>query len=198
MSTLTNSQKAVIKSIVSNISTIKGNKFVGLRYESKGSTELADYTVNCGFSYEAARNKDVERLEQVTNEILRGISVSENVPFDLLVTAKDKLLAAFLKNMNKDKEKRSEQSKAQELAYLPIAKSLKLCIATGKIHLYALKVRKNSIEAGIEKIDTRRPLTIAQDKLKKALNFSTRNFRNFIVTPENLYKCSSTGLTFEM
>jgi len=192
---MTNTQKEITGKIINTISTIKGNQFVGIKnYLSKKSGEISNVLVNCGFSYENAIKKDVEKLQSITEKEVQLIALEYKQPVELIQQAIDKLLAAFLKNMNKATQ--SNQSKGQELAYVKIADSIKMNIETGLIYVYALSVKKTVIKKGEYKVVNSRPLTIAQNNIKKALNFSTANFRNFVLSPENFGAVKAQGEEF--
>lgn len=170
----------VVKEIIKNFSEVNKGLFVGIReYEAKTSGEIANHVVNVNFSYGAAIEKDIKKLQDVTNEDIINIVSKFGVDAELVNKAIDKLLTSFVNNQNK--ETQSNQSKAQQDTYINVTSSIKMHKETKNFHIYALSVNKSILKEGVRKEVNSRPLTIAQNAVKKYLEFTTIKFRNFII-----------------
>lgn len=184
----------LVQKVLSSIVTINKMAFVGLTYTNKAN-EKSSYTVGLGFNYANAVQKDLNKLiESDVKELAKSINFSA----ELVKQAVDKLSAAFIKNQNK--ETQSAQSIAQQDAYINVCTGVKIHKETENVHLYAMSINKTIIEKGEYKETNKRELTKCQDAIKKALNFSTTKFRNFIVTANQFHKINAQGskLNFEM
>lgn len=180
--------------IAKNFSTIKGTSFVGIKgYESKTTGETANHVINVGFSYENAINKDLNKLNNLTEKDIDNLVFETGIEKDIILEAKDDMLNSFVNNRNK--ETQSKQSEAQQEAYINITNGIRLHKETGQVYIYALHVSKEILIAGEYKKVNSRPKTLAKKAIQKYLDFSTSKFRNFIVSPEHLSKVKSKGET---
>lgn len=187
-------QKVIINQIVKKFSNLNGTSFVGIReYTSKTTGETANHVVNANFSYCNAVEKDLKALQSITDKDIQAIA-EKGFSTEMVKMAVEKLVESFTKNQNP--ETQSNQSKAQQNAFVNITKSIKLCIETGQIHIYALGVSKQVLKEGEYKKVNSRELTLCQNAIKKYLNFTTAKYRNFIVNPECLANVKIQGETF--
>jgi hypothetical protein len=187
----------VVKQLVKNFSEINGALFVGIReYEAKTSGEVANHVVNANFNYGNAIIKDMKKLQNATNKDIMDISVDFNIETELIQKAIDKLLTSFINNQNK--ETQSNQSKAQENAYIHVTNSIKMNKETKNFHIYALSINKSILVKGEHKKVNSRPLTIAQNAVKKYFNFTTSKYRNFIIKPDMLTAVAIKGKTIDL
>lgn len=187
----------VVREILKNFSEINGALFVGIReYEAKTTGEIANHVVNANFSYANAVQKDIEKLQNATNEDVKIIVSKFNVDTDLVKQAIDKLLTSFLNNQNK--ETQSNQSKAQQDAYIHVTNSIKMNKETHNFHIYALSINKTVLVKGEHKQVNSRPLTIAQNAVKKYFDFTTAKYRNFIISPEMLSAVAIKGNVIDL
>jgi hypothetical protein len=173
-----------VREIIKNFTIINNGLFVGIREYQTKMNEIANHVVKVNFSYMNAVNKDIEKLQNITQKDISNISLQFGVDVDLVNKAIEKLLTSFINNQNK--ETQSNQSKAQKDIYIPVCPSIKMHRDTKNFHIYALAVSKEVIIKGEYNEVNHRPLTIAQNAVKKYLDFTTAKFRNFIVSPENL------------
>lgn len=177
------SSKAV-KQIVANFTEIKGGLFVGIREYTTKAQEVANHVINVNFSYGKAVENDVKKLQDATNEDVMNIVSKFSVDADLVKQAIEKLLGNFIKNQNK--ETQSNQSKAQNEAYINICPSIKMNKETKNFHIYGLRVSKNILVEGEYKEVKSRPLTIAQNAVKKYFDFTTTKYKNYIIDADML------------
>ena len=181
----------VIKNVLSEISNLKGAKFVGLQYRNK-QNELSKYVVLVGISYENWVNKKIAALESLETTDLQSIALDKNISIDVVNEAKESLLSSLLKNKNE--ETASNQSKGQKDAYLPLESGARLHLESKNIQVYGLLVSKTVIEAGEPKKPVKsKDLTIAKKAIEKYLNFSA--FVTFNIENEETI-INITGNTF--
>lgn len=193
-----------IASLIAFFNSILNASFVGVRnYTSKTSGEVANYIINCGISYKNAVLSDLKTLSNVTEEQIEEIFnyanekySDQNISRLLIIQAIDKLKTGFEKNLNK--ETQSAQSKGQQDAYININKSVRLNKETGLFYIYGMVRSKELIKKGEYKTVNSRALTLAQNSVKKVLDFKTSKFRQFIVSKENLCEVKIKGETVTM
>lgn len=178
--------------LIENFSNLVGTSFVGVNsYLAKTSGELANHVILANFDYSKAVKKDIAKLENATALKLQAISEKIGVDIATVNEAHKELLSAFVKNQSNDTK--SAQSKAQSDLYVNICPAVRLNTETMKLHVYGLAISKQVIEKGTYKSVNSRPKTIAKNAIKKALNFSTSKFRNFIVDKDQLKAIASRG-----
>lgn len=145
----------------------KAPTFVSVKgYENKQG-EISNYVINLGFDYGKMVDRDIQKLENASFED------------ELLEKARVTLLKRLLKN--KDPKTQSNQSKGQQDAYYNPCKGLKFHIESGTFYFFGQKIRKKVLRAVEYKPKNSRPLTIAQNKVKKELNLSSHKLRQFKV-----------------
>ncbi len=188
-------QKLIINQIVKKFSNLNGTSFVGIReYKSKSTGEIANHIINANFSYGNAVDKDIKALENATEQDILNISKKGMFTIELVNTAIDKLKNSFINNKNTDTQ--SAQSIGQQNAFINITNSIKYCIESGEIHIYALGISKEVLVNGEHKIVNSRELTMCQNAVKKYFNFSTSKYRSFIINPDNLTSVKVKGETY--
>ena len=189
---INNAGKKLTKLIVSLFANLKGASFVGIKgYTSSTTGEVANHVVIANFSYGNAVEKDLKALDGATDIDIQAIADKSGFTVDLVKTAIAKLAESFRKNMNP--ETQSNQSKAQQDAYINISPCIKLHIETGKLHIYALAHSKVVLVEGEYKPVNSRELTLCQNAVKKYFEFSTAKYRNFIVEPSQLSGVNIAG-----
>lgn len=183
---MTNSEKQLIN----NFKSLVGAKFITVNeYLSKKSGEVSNHTILANFDYSKAVAKDINKLE--TLSVLKLQEIANNLNIDIAIVTKgfNELLNAFLKNRNE--ATRSNQSIVQDEKYLSICPSVRLNKDTLNLHVYGLSIQKTVLVKGEYKHVNSADKTIAKNAIKKALNFSTAKFRNFVVTKEQLKSINS-------
>ena len=196
MKTLKSQFAKLVKSVLTEFSNLKGSKFVGIKeYYSSTSGEIANHVVIANFSYKKAVKKDLKALQTITDEQKQAIA-KKGFSIEMIEQAIEKMKTSFINNLNP--ETQSNQSKAQQDAYLNITNGIKLHIETGKLFMYALTVpeSKQIIQEGEHKKVNSRPLTLCQNEIKKVLNFSTAKFRQFSISPDQLTGVNISGEKF--
>lgn len=180
----------MIKAILAMLLTWKGTSFIGVLYTNKNG-ETAKHTVNLGFSYANAVQKDLQKLQTAN---IQSIATAINFPAELVQTAITKMIESFVNNQNP--ETQSNQSKAQQDAYIhiPGVTGIKINKETNQLHIYAMAIHKEVIVEGTYKEVNSRELTLCQNTIKKHLNFTTAKYRNFIVSLDQLHQVNAKGL----
>lgn len=179
------------------IETVAKPTFVGIQnYLSSTSGELANHVILCNFSYKNAVLRDLSKLQNCNISDVETIAKNSGLSIDLINEAIEKLKTSFINNMNK--ETASAQSLAQKDTFTVISDAVKVHNETKQIYIYGLAVAKKVIEKGEYKSVNSRPLTIAQNEVKKYFNFSTDKYRQFIVNPENLSSVKINGLELDI
>jgi hypothetical protein len=140
-----------------------GNKvqFVGVTYRSKSTGELARHVFNVGASYVNTLKASIETLGAKINS-LSGIDAQ----------AAANVMASLSKSLTAHLNGEQSEDFTKKGMYEPVCTGIKASLNDGTLELYGLSVSKTVLEAGIEKPDTRRPLTKAQDKIKHDLPIS--------------------------
>ena len=185
-----------IQSIVKSFRNINGSSFVGIRgYVSSTSGEVANHVIIADFSYGNAVKHDLNALKSASNSDIINIA-EKGFSTDLVRTAIHKLEVSFENNQNE--ETKSNQSKGQDNAYIPITNSIKLHIETGKLHIYALAHSKKVLVEGTYKTVNSRELTLCQNAVKKYFNFKTAKYRNFIIDENQMCEVNVNGETIEI
>lgn len=179
------------------IETVARPTFVGIQnYLSSTSGELANHVILCNFSYKNAVLRDLSKLQNCNISDVETIAKNSGLSIDLINEAIEKMKTSFINNMNK--ETASAQSLAQKDTFTVISDAVKVHNETKQIYIYGLAVAKKVIEKGEYKSVNSRPLTIAQNEVKKYFNFSTDKYRQFIVNPENLSSVKINGLELDI
>lgn len=145
-----------------SFSKANGCTFVRIKNYTNAQGEVQDVTINVGVSYENAKAKDIEFLKSLDVSTLSHSY--ENVDATLLEEAREALLAAAIKP-NK------AMSKGQKDAYTHVYNGIKFHNESREYYVFGAKVKGTKIVKveGEYKADTRRPLTIAKDIIRKEL-----------------------------
>lgn len=181
---LTDLQKQTIKNLLAKFESIKKTSYAGVSNYTNAKGEIANHNVIINARYENSVKKDIEKLKNATLYDLKKIALDGDFKLDMVVFAVNKLLTAFEKNM--DKETRSNQSKAQDLAYYHITKSIKLHLETLQLFIHAKEIKKTVLKKGTYKHVNSRELTLCQNAIRKYFKFDTIKYRYFKIDPKQL------------
>jgi len=148
--------------------------FVSFPYTNK-KNETSKLLVNIGVSYGNAKKKDIDTLDNFLKLSDLGYVKDERYTRADWETAMNELSFA-LKSPDKSR------SDGQSNAYVSITENgvIQWCIATQELVIVANLVRKEVIEEGEYKADTRKPLTIAKDTIRKHY-LTTGKYRKYII-----------------
>ena len=153
--------------------------FINLYKYTNEAGEIASHMLNFGMQYVNAKKQDLESLKNLNvNDI--GWAV-ERWGFEEVEKQRLALVAAFEKDLNPDKEKRSNRSKGQSESYYPIAPGISYNINTGELYFYTYRVRKKIFVEGTyeEKEDTRKESTKIKDAIRHHIKLESKKFKRF-------------------
>lgn len=171
----------ILKNLIAlfgSLQTITGVSFVSIVYKNK-EDEIQKTLINVGVSYENAKLKDIEYLKELD---VKTIKSSQNV--STLEQARVALLGALISPSK-------SRSEGQKNAYTYLNNGLKVHNETGKLYVVGMKVKKEVLVQGDYKADTRRPLTIAKDDIRKTMK--STQYRNYDLS--NMGKVTIKGDT---
>ena len=184
-----NSVKQLVENMILNVSD--GSKITGLVYtNSKGET--SQYVININISYANAVGKDIEKLQNISSiQIEEILSKNESFTTEMIQKNVTILLQSFLNNKNE--ETQSNQSLAQNAAYINLSPCLKYNFESGLLYLHGAKVSKKVIVPIEYKMVNSNVNTLCKKAIKKVLNFSTEKYRLFKINPDQLKRVKMNG-----
>ena len=181
--------KNLIAEITKAVANINGVRFASLTYLSKSAGELARYTVNLGFSYHNLVEKSVTELEILIAENKdTWTPLQKQAAENVMASLKNTLAAHEKGEQNADYTKKGQ--------YIPIANGLSLNTADNTIQLFGLVNTKTVLVAGEHKKVNSKPLTIAQNEIKRQLSIS--KFREFALDESQIAQVKVNGDVLEM
>jgi hypothetical protein len=136
-------------------------RFIGVTYRSKSTGELARHVFNVGVSYVNTLKTSIELLGAKVST-LNGIQAE----------AGKNVMASLTKSLTAHLNGEQSEDFTKKGMYEPVCTGIKASLNDGTLELCGMSVSKVVLEPGIEKPDTRRPLTKAQDALKYSLPIS--------------------------
>lgn len=157
----------ILKNLIAlfgNLSQITGCSFVSIVYTNKDG-EVQKTLINVGVSYDNAKLKDIEYLKGLD---VKTIKSSQNKA--TLEEARKALLGALISPSK-------AHSQGQINAYEYLNNGLKVHKESGKLYVVGMKVKKEVLKQGEYKADTRRPLTVAKDDIRKTMK--STQYRNY-------------------
>ena len=177
-----------------NVFNFKGCQFASFNYTNSHG-EVFTYNVILGADYGVAKKADLETL--------KAASFTEQG----LEEARIRLITALEKNL--DPKTQSNQSKAQQDAYISLEKGMRLHKEKGTINILCRVIKKTQTEAQKEetkaniesgnfnpkKKTNKRQTTIDQDEVKKVLDLKERQIRQFNFSAEKMKQAKVNGET---
>lgn len=185
----TNPSNAFLSRIKSEIEAINASgraTFIGITYTAKGTGETARHVLNLGVSYHNAVAKAIHELSCIDRKTLSGLEIE----------ALDNVLGSYQNTLDKAAigEKNDAYTKAD--VYIDICPGLKMNKNDFTFELHAMSVSKKVLVEGVHKTVASRPLTIAQNKLKKGL--AVDKYRSFKLSLEHLESIRIGGNELEV
>jgi hypothetical protein len=187
-----------MKAFFDKFQSLKGSSFISIKnYEALTSGEIADHIININISVLNAKKTDFERLQACKESDLLNIANAKNISLELLKTALTKLTERAEKNLSENKEDRTNQSIGQTDAYIFLTPAIKLHKETLNLYIFGQRISKKVIVPGTyeNKPDTRKPLTIAQDEIKKYLDLRSEKYGTYVLG--NIDEIKINGETLE-
>ncbi|MES2515927.1 MAG: hypothetical protein V4580_17365 [Bacteroidota bacterium] len=147
-----------------NLESITGCSFVSIVY-TNAENEVQKTLINVGVSYDNAKLKDIEFLKNLD---VKTIKSTQGV--GLLEEARKALLGALISPSK-------AMSEGQKNAYTYLTNGLKIHNETNELYVVGMVVKKEVLVSGDYKADTRKPLTIAKDDIRKEMK--STQYRNY-------------------
>jgi hypothetical protein len=169
-----------LQTIVS-VKSIKGTSFVGVRNYQNKEGEVSNQTFIVGINYAKLMANDLAKLKAFDIATL-----DTTIPKDIVKEAHTKLIESLEKRLSSDEVKAELlangdstiiRSEAQQDAYTHISKGLKM--KDGLLYIYGLMVRKEILRKIEYKAVNSKPLTIAQNLIKKAAMLQETKYKQF-------------------
>jgi len=160
--------------------SITGVTFVSIRNYTNSHNEVSNNLINVGASYENAKRKDIELLENL-NVFEHNFKSNP----ELIEEARVELIKAFL-------APNEARSKGQTEAYTNIVPGVKVHNQTGVIYVYGYRQNKTILKEGEYKEVKSKPLTIAKNELRKLLR--TGKFTQYALEYGNEIKANGDTL----
>lgn len=178
----------IFKLLLALNESLGGVSFINIKgYVSKKSndTEVQDVLVNVGVSYGNAKAKDLEMVKGLDVSTL--VKNEKGITIDLLEQAKTEIVNSLI-------APNKAMSDAQKDTYLTVGNGLKIHKETGEVYVFGMRERKTVIVEGDFGKDTRRPLTVAKDEIRKLMK-STK-YREYIVSRIDKVRANGDTIIF--
>ena len=184
--------KSQTKKLFESFQQITGVSFIGINnYQSTSTGEVSNYIVNVGLSVENAKRKDLEKLRNCTDADLQAIADKKGLDFNICKLALQELTASAEKNLSSNPLERSNQSQAQTDAYINITSAIRYHEGNETFHIFGQRIRKEVVVKGTYKEVKSSAKTLAKKAIKTKLNFTSDDFRDFII--DNVSQVSILG-----
>ena len=166
--------------LIENLQSITGVSFVSITYTNEHNEKQLT-TFNVGVDYDKAKQKDLEYLKNIDISTLNSSISSE-----ILTEATQSLISDFEKTISKEKVKTNN--------FIHVANGLKFHTEKHELYVYGMQIQKTVLSKGEYKEDTRKPLTIAKDEIRKYLR--TSKYRQFKIEKAEQFKIKGDTLVF--
>jgi hypothetical protein len=170
------------KELIDQLKNITGVSFVSVTYVNQ-QNEKHQTVFNVGVDYQKAKAKDIEYLSN-----LDVTTLNSSLDIELLEAARVELLNSFIAPSK-------NRSEGINSAYTHVGKGLKIHNESETLFVYGMKISKRVIQEGDKKEDTRRPLTVAKDKIRSLLK--STQYRQFEIGRASQFKIKGDTIIFE-
>lgn len=151
--------RSTIFDLLMSLAQARGTQFVSVRGYANSQGEVSNYVLNLGSKYETARAKDIAKLKK------RLAEKDYRRPIELQAITE---VLQGLENPNVNRSK-GQTNAYETIAGFPMLRRHK---ETKELYVYGQKISKKVLVKGDYKADTRNPLTIEKDKVRKGLSTS--------------------------
>ena len=166
--------------LIENLQSITGVSFVSITYTNEHNEKQLT-TFNVGVDYDKAKQKDLEYLKNIDISTL-----DSSISSEILTEATQSLISDFEKTISKEKVKTNN--------FIHVANGLKFHTEKNELYVYGMQIQKTVLSKGEYKEDTRKPLTIAKDEIRKYLR--TSKYRQFKIEKAEQFKIKGDTLVF--
>jgi hypothetical protein len=187
-----NNRDEKVKTILAKCIMLNGSSFVGIREYENSKGEVSNHVIIANFNYGNAVERDLAKLKGATDADVENISKS-GYSTELVKEAISKMIASFEKNS--DPETASNQSNAQKDTYTKVTDCIKMHNETGELYIYAIGHSKQIVTPIEYKPVNSKPLTLAQNMVKKYFDLTTAKYRSFVVNEDKMESIKITGDT---
>ena len=104
------------------------------------------------------------------------------------------MLTSAEKNLSEKLEDRTAQSQAQTLAYIPLAKGVKLNPETMAVYIFGMAINKTVLVKGEYPVVNSSDKTLGKKAITKHLDLRAGKFRTFILGNADSLKVSGTTI----
>lgn len=186
----------LIAQIAKQLAGIEGTQFASFTYLSKKAGERARHTVIIGFSYHKAVEKSVIELQTLMDLNAQLPEGDKGKWTPLQKQAADNVMASLQKTL--DAHARGEQNEdyTKKGQYIPIGNGLNLNTTDNTLQLFGLTQSKTVLVEGVYPPVNSKPLTIAQNEIRKQLTVS--KFREYALDLSQVAAARINGTTLEM
>lgn len=186
----------LITQIAQQLSRIEGTQFASFTYLSKKAGELARHTIIIGFSYHKAVEKSVAELEAIM-DLNAQLSADDKEKWTpLQKQAAENVMASLKKTLEAHSRGEQNEDYTKKDQYIPIGNGLNLNTTDNTLQLFGLTQSKVVLVEGVYPSVNSKPLTIAQNEIKKQLTIS--KFREYALDLEQVASARINGNTLEM
>lgn len=174
-----NTENVALAEFFTLIGVQKMPKFLGVRGYENQQGDVSNYVILTNAIYGNAVAADIATLTALVATFTPESDAT-------MVLAAQALLAAFIKpNENR--------SKGQTEAYTKLNGTVKKHNTTGVYYVYGYMVQKKRLSLGVQKPDTRSPLTKAKDAIRKTLK--TGRYSQFPISYGDSFNVSGHRVT---
>jgi len=171
-----------MKTFFDKFQSLKSASFIWINnYLAKTSGEVANHVVNVNISVKNAKETDLMRLQNCTDDDLTMICELKGFSFDVCKLAHSEMLASAEKNLSANVEDRTAQSQGQTDAYISLTPAIRLHKETLEVHVFGQAISKVVLVKGEYKEVKSSDKTLAKNAIKKHLDLRSDKFRDFIV-----------------
>lgn len=172
-----------------------GSQFVGIQNYTSKNGEVSNVTINANITYKNAQKKDLNTLKSLTEQDLKGLSLTTNLPFETMKIAHAEMINSLEKNLSDNKEEHTAASKAQADTYVHITPAIKVHKTTLEVYVTGLVENKTVLVPGEYKHTNKREKTQCKDAITKHCNLRGGKYREYLVGEISKIKISGQSIT---
>lgn len=158
--------------LFNKFATLKGAKLIGVNGYTNSGGEISNQVINTNISVENAKVKDLETLKIFPASQLLEIATKVGATKEVAMQAVEELIVASEKNLSKDLEERTNQSKAQTDAYTSFGNGLKFHNETGDLFITGFAHSKKVLVEGEYKKVNSSPKTLVKKEVSRTLRMA--------------------------
>jgi hypothetical protein len=185
-----------MKKFFDKFGDLKGASFISIKKYINKHKEMANLVLLANVNIHNAKVKDLETLKSLTDKDLVDISKAYNLPFETLQVALSEMITSAEKNLSKDLNEHTNQSKAQADAYLHLTPAVKLHKETMNVFVSGFINSKTVLVEGTYPTVNKRVKTKCKDAIGKHVDLRMNKYRQYNIG--NMDKINITGGTIQL